>query len=78
MKKIIAVIIAVFGILLAALGVSAKVKDAAAISIIGAADGPTAILVAGKFGGGFVIGAILVGIILVVAGIVIYRKVKKK
>ncbi len=78
MKKIIAVIVSVLGILLVVLGVSAKVKEAAAISIIGGADGPTAIFVAGKIGNGFVIGTILVGIILVLGGVVIYKKIKKK
>ena len=66
------------GILLVAFGVSVKVKEAAAVSIIGGADGPTAIFVAGKIGDGLLIGAILVGIVLVVAGVVIYRKVRKK
>lgn len=78
MKKIIAIIVAVVGILLVALEVRAKVKDVAAVSIIGAADGPTAIFVAGKIGNGLLIGAILVGIVLVVAGVVIYRKIRKK
>lgn len=78
MKKIIAVVAAVVGILLVAFGVSVKVKEAAAVSIIGGADGPTAIFVAGKIGDGLLIGAILVGILLVVAGVVIYRKVRKK
>jgi len=55
-----------------------KITEAVAISIIGGTDGPTAVFVAGKIDDGFIIGAILVGIILVAVGIVIYRRVKKK
>ena len=44
---------------------------------IGTADGPTAIFLAGKVGDGYILGAILAGIILVAAGVVIYR-IKKK
>lgn len=55
-----------------------KITEAVAISMIGGADGPTAVFVAGKIGDGFIIGAILVGIILVTIGVMIYRKVKKR
>ena len=47
-------------------------------AIIGGADGPTAIFVAGKIGDGFVISLILVGIILTVAAVAAYRKISKK
>lgn len=77
MKKIIAIIIAVLGAILAGFGIIAKMKGAAAIGIIGGADGPTAIFVAGNVGDGFGLGVILVSAILVVAGILIYRKIKK-
>ena len=49
----------------------------ASVGIIGGADGPTAIFVEGNVGDGFSIGMILIGIILVVAGVIIYRKRKK-
>ena len=77
MKKIIAIIIAVLGVILAGVGISAKMKGVASIGIIGAADGPTAIFVAGKVGDEFSLGVIIVSIILVVSGILIYRKMKK-
>lgn len=77
MKRWIVTIVAVIGVILAAFGISAKMKGVASVDIIGAADGPTAILVAGKVGDGFNFGIILLGIILVVVGVLVYRKMKK-
>ena len=77
MKKWIVVIIAILGIILAGFGISAKIKGAASVGIIGGADGPTTVFVAGNVGDLFSIGVIIVGIILVVAGAIIYRKIKK-
>ena len=77
MKKWFAMIIAILGIILAGFGISAKMKGAASVGIIGGADGPTAIFVAGNVGNGVSIGVILIGIMLVVAGVLIYRKMKK-
>ena len=77
MKKWIVVIIAILGIILAGFGISAKMKGTASVGIIGGADGPTAIFVAGNVGDGVSIGVILIGIMLVVAGVLIYRKMKK-
>lgn len=59
-------------------GVNAKVKGAASIGIIGGADGPTSIFIAGKFGDGFILGAILVAVVLVVIGVIICKNIKKK
>ena len=77
MKKWIAVIVAVIGIILAGFGIRAKIKGASSVGIIGGADGPTAIFVAGKVDDGFSLGIILLGIILVIIGVLIYRKIKK-
>lgn len=52
-------------------------KEATSI-LIGGADGPTSIFIAGKVGNGFGLGTIFLGIILVVAGVVIFIKSKKK
>ena len=46
--------------------------------LIGGADGPTSVFIAGKVGNGFGLGTIFVGIILVVAGVAIFIKSKKK
>ena len=61
----------VVGVILGIWGVNAKVKEAAAIGIIGSADGPTSIFIAGKFGDGFILGAILVAVVFVVIGVII-------
>lgn len=78
MKKIIDVIIAVIGIIFAALGINAKIKGAAAIGVIGGADGPTSVFIAGKVGDGFGLSIILAGIVLVIAGAIMIIKSKKK
>lgn len=77
MKKTLAIIIAVIGILLAAIGIHWKSKAAVAISIIGGADGPTSIFLAGKIGDGMILGTILIGIVLLVVGVMIYKKIKR-
>ena len=48
-------------------------KESASIGIIGGADGPTSILVAGKVGTGYFAAAILLGAVLIVLEIVIKR-----
>lgn len=50
-------------------------KAAASYSIIGGADGPTSIFVAGKIGNGFIVGGIAVGVLLlVVSGILLFKR----
>ena len=78
MKKAITIIIAVLGIILAAIGIHWKTKAAVAISIIGGADGPTSVFIAGKVGDGLILGTIIVGIILAGIGFLVYRKISKK
>ena len=77
MKKTLAIIVAVMGILLATIGIHWKSKAAVAISIIGGADGPTSIFLAGKIGDGMILGTILIGIALLVVGVMIYKKIKR-
>ena len=78
MKKAITIIIAVLGVIVAAIGIQGKAKNAVAISIIGGADGPTSVFIAGKVGDGMILGAILLGIILASIGVIVYRKISKK
>ena len=78
MKKIISVIVIILGVIFVAIGVVAKVKESASIAIIGGADGPTSIFLAGRVGTGFSIGTILLGVIVIIIGIVIYKIIKKK
>lgn len=78
MKKVIAFIVAALGILIAAIGIHMKSKAAVAVSIIGGADGPTSIFLAGKIGDGFILGTILLGIVLAVVGVIAYKILKRK
>ena len=71
MKKGMGIISCIIGILLAVIGVVMKVKGTMAVSIIGGADGPTSVFVAGKLNGDmanvFIIaGAVILGIVLLV------------
>ena len=79
MKKVVGGIITIIGIVMAAWGIHvyAFAKEATSI-LIGGADGPTSVFIAGKVGNGFGLGTIFVGIILVVTGVVIFIKSKKK
>ena len=65
MKKWIISIIAVLGSVLVIFGINMKIKESASIAVLGGADGPTAIFLAGKVGDGTSIGIIAIGIALV-------------
>lgn len=59
--------------------VSMKIKQRAAIGIIGGADGPTSVFIAGKVPEGLGIMGILCGILLLGAGLyLIFRKNRNK
>lgn len=49
----------------------------ASIEVIGGADGPTTVFVAGKLGTGTIAGIVVIGIVLITAGILIYKWKKK-
>ena len=71
MKKGMGIISCIIGILLAVAGIVMKVKGTMAVSVIGGADGPTSVFVAGKLNGDmanvFIIaGAVILGIVLLV------------
>ncbi len=53
-------------------------NEASSISIIGGADGPTAIFIAGKIGKGTIAAAVGIAAIILVAAVVIIRKLWKK
>ena len=60
------------------IGAILKAQTAAnSIGIIGGADGPTAIMVVGTVGAGSVIIEIVIGVLLIAAGIWGLRKIKK-
>ena len=76
MKKAIGITLSVIGIIMAAISLVFKVNDqksvAKSVSVIGGADGPTSIFVAGKIGGTPAITGIIVGIVLLAIGIFIF------
>lgn len=72
MKKRLGIIA---GILLAVIGIVLKQKENIAVSVIGGADGPTSIFIAGKLNGDNFIFMIVVGIILLIlAGVIFYKR----
>lgn len=77
MKKIIGVIIAIVGIIIAGFGISMKQKEAMAISIIGGADGPTSVFLAGKLGTTSFLAIIVVAVVLLAVRVAIIVKKKK-
>lgn len=72
MKMIIGAVLASAGMILAIIGVILKTKNAVAISVIGGADGPTSIFLAGKIGNGFTIPVMMIGVILLLVGVGIF------
>ena len=80
MKKkgmiIAAIITGVIGVLAIIYGIVTRAKCAAAISIIGGADGPTSIFLAGKVGNGFSLTLIVVGVVIlaVVLAVILRRR----
>ena len=76
MKKWIYMIVGLISALVLYLGITAKLNEQKAIAIIGGADGPTSIFIAGKVGYGSILTAIIVGVIII-AGIIVILKRKK-
>ena len=76
MKKWIYMIAGVISALLLYFGITAKLNEQKAIAIIGGADGPTSIFIAGKIGYGSILTVIVVGVIII-AGIIVMIKRRK-
>ncbi len=79
MRKIAGIILTVTGIVIAAISlifiINGQMSVASSVAIIGGADGPTSIFVAGKIGGFSAMTGMIAGIVLLAAGIfVIARK----
>ena len=66
----------VISALLLYFGITAKMNEQKAIAIIGGADGPTSIFIAGKIGYGSILTVIVVGVIII-AGIIVMIKRRK-
>ena len=84
MKKVISIVAIIAGAL-ALLSVAAttiigsifELSTPASVGVIGGADGPTVMMVAGTVGAGGVILAIAIGILLIATGIWGLKKIKK-
>ena len=77
MKKTMAIILGVMGLVLAGFSAVLKWKKQMSVSIIGGADGPTSIFLAGKVGNDFSVAGIVVEILfIVIAGFLMLRKKK--
>lgn len=75
MKRVIGIIIGIIGAVLSVVGLILKVKGKVSVSIIGGADGPTSIFLAGKTSGDASVCAIIIGIILlIIAGFICFRR----
>jgi LPXTG-motif cell wall-anchored protein len=76
-KKMCIIIVAIVGVLAVIYGIITKTKAAASISIIGGADGPTSIFLAGKIGDGFSLTIIVVGAVILVAALLLFLRKRK-
>ena len=76
MKKKVLIAIAMLGVLLAVMGYGYQNRYASSIGIIGGADGPTAIFVAGKTGMILYAGIALILAVIVAAFAMSWRKRK--
>ena len=74
MKKILGIGLSVIGIVAVIITVILKIKRQMSISIIGGADGPTSVFIAGKVGNTSAVAGVIVGIVLLVIGIFMIRK----
>ena len=76
MKKWVCMIVGLIGALAAYFGITAKLNEQKAITIIGGADGPTSIYIAGKVGYGSILTMIIVGVLIIVGIIVLIKRRK--
>lgn len=74
MRKILGIILMVIGIATTIVSTILKVKGQMSMSVIGGADGPTSIFIAGKVGSTSAIRGIIVGIVLFAVGILVITK----
>ncbi len=83
MKKAISIVAVVAGVLsllsvaAAIIGIIFEISTPSSVGIIGGADGPTTIMIAGTVGTGGIMTAIAIGVLLIGIGIWGLRKIKK-
>lgn len=76
MKKVFRIGSCMIGMLLVISGCVMKLRGNTAVTVIGGADGPTSVFVAGKVNGDFSVMLILIGIVLLAIAAIIYWKRK--
>ena len=76
MKKVFGIGSCMIGMLLVISGCVMKLRGNTAVTVIGGADGPTSVFVAGKVNGDFSVMLILIGIVLMAIAAMIYWKRK--
>lgn len=76
MKKVLGIVGCSIGFLLVILGSVMKMKEHTTVSIIGGADGPTSVFVAGNLDGDLSISFILTGVAVLVITLICYSKSK--
>lgn len=76
MKKVFWIIPCIVGMLFVGFEGIMKVKENTAVSIIGGADGPTSIFVAGKLNGNLAFELIIIGIVLLGVAVIAFFKRK--
>ena len=76
MKKWICMVVGLISALVAYFGITAKLNEQKAITIIGGADGPTSIFIVGKVGYGSILTMIIVGVLIIVGIIVLIKRRK--
>ena len=74
MKKILGIGLSGIGIATVIVTAILKLKKHMSISIIGGADGPTSVFIAGKVGNTSAVVGVIVGILLLVIGIFMIRR----
>ena len=70
----VGIVIAIVGSIITIIGFILKYMENKAVTIIGGADGPTSIFLAGKVGNGTEIMEIVFGVIIMVVGFVIFLR----
>lgn len=74
-KKVLGIIMGILGLVLVIIEILLKMEESMSISVIGGADGPTSIFLAGRIGGNISSLIIIVGVILmVIAGFILFKR----
>lgn len=78
MQKAVIVLLTILGVIITGMGLHWKNKKAMSISIIGGADGPTSVFIAGKVGDGTAGIMIGVGVVAVILAVLLLYRQKRK